>query len=92
MEKKDLNIKIFCSTTTKQEQEVIISRVRADHNKINIYSSDVRCNRRILKYYQNYIIQTYQNKDKEIVAFSIQIPVTLFKKTDFLPRFRGGCV
>jgi len=84
------------ASPTLDEQETIINRVRSDGDMVNVYSSDTRVVKRILRLYPNCkkIIHALpygevKNIEKRVIwAVEIDIPVTEIRRGIFLPRKR----
>jgi hypothetical protein len=83
------------NSLASEEQEVHITRNRADKNLLIVDVSDGRVLKRCLKHYEQYITRRDINKGYKgidgfgLVAIELQIPIKLFKKSIFFPYYLG---
>lgn len=76
---------------TKEEQETIINRSRVEGNILFIYTSDRKVLNRINKSSElrKHIKKHYFDKEKCLVAISLEVGIRDFKKSVFFPYFSG---
>lgn len=85
-------MKVVIASISTAEQETIINRLRSDKNKILVYSSDRRVINRIIfdSTLKGYIKKQHFDKEKRLVAISLEADLRIFRRGLFLPLWRGG--
>jgi hypothetical protein len=78
------------SSTSLEEQETIINRIRSEGNKLRIYTSDTRVMRQILKHFFSNVSVEHFGQDKKLVAIECIISIEQFLRYRLLPTFKSN--